>query len=134
MLFVSVSVFMVYIDNPGLARITPVLAHTSISVTDEIYMKKDKNKEGHKSFNMNLVLHVVAGFRGHLLFDSRFVLVLKANFITLLDQVQFIFIGIETRSKWNVFRCEYKPLLFCIIGKMGTSNKKKGIYVLFGSQ
>ena len=55
---------MVYIDNPGLARITPVLAHTSISVTDEIYMKKDKNKEGHKSFNMNLVLHVVAGLQG----------------------------------------------------------------------
>ena len=54
--------------------------------------------------------------------------------MTLLDQVQFIFIGIETRSKWNVFRCEYKPLLFCIIGEMVTSNKKKGIYVLFGSQ
>ena len=86
-------------------------------------MKKDKNIEGHKSVNMNLVLHVVAGLRGHLLFDFRFVLVLKANFITLLDQVQFIFIGIETRSKWNVFRCEYKPLLFCIIGEMVTSNK-----------
>ena len=40
MLFVSVSVFMVYIDNPGLARITPALAHTSISVTDEIHEER----------------------------------------------------------------------------------------------
>ena len=45
------------------------------------YMKKDKDVEGSKSVNMNLVLHVVAG------------------------------LSVK-------FHCEYKPLLFCIIGEV----------------